>query len=127
VLETDIGRAAGRGRGAIGRLDGFMFTPDASGGSGPCCRRGAEGTGGRINARARLQAADDTCLATDGTVRWLVWSPARGRRGRSSRACASSPTSISTGAPRDGVRGSTSGLSHIGDLEPLYRLAAAGM
>src|SRR6266852_4662209 len=79
VLETDIsktGEVVVEGH-AIGRLDGFMFTPAASAaGSEAKALAGAaqKALAGEIDARAtRLsQAADDQfVLATDGAVRWL--------------------------------------------------------
>src|SRR5438270_7270019 len=79
VLETDIsktGEVVVEGH-AIGRLDGFMFTPDASAaGSEARTLAGAaqKALAGEIDARAgRLSRAPDDqfVLATDGTVRWL--------------------------------------------------------
>src|SRR5437016_3443938 len=62
---------------ALGRLDGFMFTPDASAaGSDAKALAGAaqKALAGEIDARAgRLAQAKDEqlVLATDGAVRWL--------------------------------------------------------
>ena len=79
ALDTDIsktGEVVVEGH-AIGRLDGFMFTPDASAaGSEAKTLAGAaqKALAGEIDARAaRLaQAADEQfVLATDGTIRWL--------------------------------------------------------
>ena len=79
VLETDIsksGEVVVEGH-AIGRLDGFQFTPDAStAGSEAKALAGAaqKALAGEIDVRAtRLaQAADGQfVLATDGTIRWL--------------------------------------------------------
>src|SRR3954465_11724865 len=78
-LDAAIGKTGGvvvEGH-AIGRLDGFMFTPDASAaGSEAKTLAGAaqKALAGEIDARAaRLaQAADgQLVLATDGTIRWL--------------------------------------------------------
>ena len=79
VLETDIsksGEVVVEGH-AIGRLDGFRFTPDAStAGSEAKALAGAaqKALAGEIDVRAiRLaQGADGQfVLATDGTIRWL--------------------------------------------------------
>src|SRR3981189_724813 len=79
ALETDIsktGEGVGEGHN-LGRLDGFMFTPDASrAGSDAKALAGAaqKALAGEIDARAtRLAQAPDGqfVLATDGTVRWL--------------------------------------------------------
>ena len=79
MLETDIsktGEVVVEGH-VIGRLDGFMFTPDASAaGSEAKALAGAaqKALAGEIDARAtRLsQAADEQfVLASDGAMRWL--------------------------------------------------------
>jgi ATP-dependent RNA helicase SUPV3L1/SUV3 len=79
TLETDIsktGDVAVEGHN-IGRIDGFMFTPDtSSAGSEAKTLAGAaqKALAGEINARAtRLSqaAAAQFALATDGTLRWL--------------------------------------------------------
>ena len=79
VLETDIGKGGEvvvEGH-TIGRLDGFMFTPDASSaGSEAKALAGAaqKELAGEIDARAsRLAHAADgqLLLTTDGTIRWL--------------------------------------------------------
>src|SRR5437016_962282 len=78
-LDTDIsksGEVVVEGH-AIGRLDGFMFTPEASSaGSDAKALAGAaqKALAGEIDARAtRLsQGADGQfVLATDGAIRWL--------------------------------------------------------
>jgi ATP-dependent RNA helicase SUPV3L1/SUV3 len=78
-LETDIsktGEVVVEGH-AIGRLDGFMFTPDASAaGSEAKTLAGAaqKALAGEIDARAAklAQAGDEKfVLATDGAIRWL--------------------------------------------------------
>src|SRR5215207_1940621 len=78
-LETEIsktGEVVVEGH-AIGRLDGFMFTPDASAaGSEAKTLAGAaqKALAGEIDARAAklAQATDEKfVLATDGIVRWL--------------------------------------------------------
>ena len=78
-LETDISKTGDvvvEGH-AIGRLDGFMFTPTASAaGSEARTLAGAaqKALAGEIDARAtRLAQASDAqfVLATDGTIRWL--------------------------------------------------------
>src|SRR3954449_592695 len=79
VLETDIsksGEVVVEGH-AIGRLDGFRFTPDAStAGSEAKALAGAAqkalggGVGGRA-ARLALAADEQFVLALDGVIRWL--------------------------------------------------------
>jgi ATP-dependent RNA helicase SUPV3L1/SUV3 len=78
-LQTDIsktGEVVVEGH-AIGRLDGFMFTPDASAaGSEAKTLAGAaqKALAGEIDARAAklAQAGDEKLvLATDGIIRWL--------------------------------------------------------
>ena len=79
VLETEIsktGEVVVEGH-AIGRLEGFLFTPDASAAGSEA--QGAAGAAqkalaGEIDARAtRLAQASDEqfVLASDGTIRWL--------------------------------------------------------
>ena len=121
VLETDIsksGEVVVEGH-AIGRLDGFRFTPDAStAGSEAKALAGAaqKALAGEIDVRAtRLaQAADGQfVLATDGTIRWLGQPVA---------------DEYLTGAPRDSVQARLDLWlkSHIERiLEALFRLAAA--
>jgi ATP-dependent RNA helicase SUPV3L1/SUV3 len=79
ALETDIGKTgevAVEGH-VIGRLDGFMFTPDASAaGSEAKALAGAaqKALAGEIDARAaRLAQAGDEqfVLAADGAIRWV--------------------------------------------------------
>src|SRR5712675_1361099 len=79
ALDTDIsksGEVVVEGH-AIGRLDGFMFTPDASSaGSDAKALAGAaqKALAGEIDARAtRLAQAPDGqfVLATDGAIRWI--------------------------------------------------------
>src|SRR5262249_3591730 len=79
TLETDIGKS---GEGVveghvIGRLDGFLFKPSASGAGSEAkalASAAQKALAGEIDARAtRLaQAADgQLVLAADGTIRWL--------------------------------------------------------
>ena len=79
TLETEIGKSGEvivEGH-TIGRLDGFMFAPDASeGGSEAKALQAAaqKALAGEIDARAaRLAAAPDDqfALASDGTLRWM--------------------------------------------------------
>jgi ATP-dependent RNA helicase SUPV3L1/SUV3 len=137
VLETDIsksGEVVVEGH-AIGRLDGFMFTPEAStAGSDAKVLAGAaqKALAGEINARAtRLaQAADGQfVLSNDDTIRWLGQPVAKLLAGdeplkpRLRIIC----DEHLTGAPRDGVqvRLDLWLKSHIERvLEPLFRLAA---
>jgi ATP-dependent RNA helicase SUPV3L1/SUV3 len=138
VLETDIGKSGEvvvEGH-AIGRLDGFMFTPDASSaGSEAKALAGAaqKALAGEINARAtRLaQAADGQfVLATDGAIRWLGQPVAKlvaGEEALKPRLRIVADEHL-TGAPRDGVQARLDLWlkSHIERvLEPLFRLAAA--
>jgi ATP-dependent RNA helicase SUPV3L1/SUV3 len=138
VLETDIsksGEVVVEGH-AIGRLDGFMFTPETStAGSDAKALAGAaqKALAGEINARAtRLaQAADGQfVLSNDDTVRWLGQPVAKllpGDEPLKPRLRIICDEHL-TGAPRDGVQ-ARSDLwlkSHIERvLEPLFRLAAA--
>ena len=139
VLETDIGKTGEvvvEGH-AIGRLDGFMFTPDASAaGSEAKALAGAaqKALAGEIDARAdAARAARPT-----GNSCWRPTAPSAGSASRSagssparrcsSRACASSPTSISPARRATPCRrGSISGSSRTSRScsEPLFRLAAA--
>src|SRR5262245_37462693 len=138
VLETDIsksGEVVVEGH-AIGRLDGFMFTPDASSaGSEARALAGAaqKALAGEIDARAtRLsQAADgQLVLASDGVVRWLGQPVAKlvaAEEALKPRLRIIADEHL-TGAPRDGVQARLDLWlkSHIERvLEPLFRLAAA--
>jgi ATP-dependent RNA helicase SUPV3L1/SUV3 len=138
VLETDIsksGEVVVEGH-AIGRLDGFMFTPETStAGSDAKALAGAaqKALAGEINARAtRLaQAADGQfVLSNDDTIRWLGQPVAKllpadePLKPRLRIIC----DEHLTGAPRDGVQARLDLWlkSHIERvLEPLFRLAAA--
>jgi ATP-dependent RNA helicase SUPV3L1/SUV3 len=137
VLETDIGKTGEvvvEGH-VIGRLDGFMFTPESStAGSDAKALAGAaqKALAGEIDARAsRLAHAADGqfVLATDGTIRWL--GQPVGRLVAAEEALKPRVRIIAdehlTGAPRDGVQGRLDLWlkSHIERLlEPLFRLAA---
>jgi ATP-dependent RNA helicase SUPV3L1/SUV3 len=138
VLETDIGKSGEvvvEGH-AIGRLDGFMFTPDtSSAGSEAKALAGAaqKALAGEIDARAtRLaQAADGQfVLATDGAVRWLGQPVGRltaGEEALKPRLRIIADERLS-GAPRDAVQARLDLWlkSHIERLlEALFRLAAA--
>ena len=138
VLETDIGKGGEvvvEGH-AIGRLDGFMFTPDAStAGSEAKALAGAaqKALAGEINARAtRLAHAADGqfVLAADGIIRWLGQPVARlvaGEEALKPRLRIIADERL-TGAPRDAVQARLDLWlkSHIERLlEPLFRLAAA--
>jgi ATP-dependent RNA helicase SUPV3L1/SUV3 len=138
VLETDIsksGEVVVEGH-AIGRLDGFMFTPDASSaGSEAKALAGAaqKALAGEIDARAtRLAHAADGqfVLATDGTIRWLGQPVARlaaGEEALKPRLRIIADEHL-TGAPRDAVQARLDLWlkSHIERLlEALFRLAAA--
>ena len=138
ALEADIsksGEVVVEGH-AIGRLDGFMFTPEIStAGSEAKALAGAaqKALAGEINVRAtRLALAADGqfVLSNDGTVRWLGQPVAR-------LTAAEEPLKPRlriicdehlTGAPRDGAQARLDLWlkSHIERvLEPLFRLAAA--
>jgi ATP-dependent RNA helicase SUPV3L1/SUV3 len=138
VLDTDIGKSGEvvvEGH-VIGRLDGFMFTPDASSaGSEAKALAGAaqKALAGEINARAtRLsQAADGQfVLAADGAIRWLGQPVAKliaGEEALKPRLRIIADEHL-TGAPRDAVQARLDLWlkSHIERLlEPLFRLAAA--
>src|SRR5262247_168568 len=138
VLETDIGKTGEvvvEGH-AIGRLDGFMFTPESStAGSDAKALAGAaqKALAGEIDARAtRLAHAADGqfVLATDGTVRWLgqpVGRLAAGEEALKPRLRIIADEHL-TGAPRDAVQARLDLWlkSHIERLlEALFRLAAA--
>jgi ATP-dependent RNA helicase SUPV3L1/SUV3 len=138
VLETDIGKSGEvvvEGH-AIGRLDGFMFTPDASSaGSEAKALAGAaqKALAGEIDARAaRLAHAADgqLLLTTDGTVRWLgqaVGKLTAGEEPLKPRVRIIADEHL-TGAPRDAVQARLDLWlkSHIERLlEALFRLAAA--
>jgi ATP-dependent RNA helicase SUPV3L1/SUV3 len=138
VLETDISKSGDvvvEGH-AIGRLDGFRFTPDAStAGSEAKALAGAaqKALAGEIDVRAtRLaQAADGQfVLATDGTIRWLgqpVGKLVAGEEALKPRVRIIADEYL-TGAPRDSVQARLDLWlkSHIERLlEALFRLAAA--
>ncbi len=138
VLETDIsksGEVVVEGH-AIGRLDGFMFTPDvSSAGSEAKALAGAaqKALAGEIDARAtRLAHASDgqLVLASDGTVRWLgqpVAKLAAGEEALKPRLRIIADEHL-TGAPRDAVQARLDLWlkSHIERLlEALFRLSAA--
>jgi ATP-dependent RNA helicase SUPV3L1/SUV3 len=138
ALETDIGKSGEvvvEGH-AIGRLDGFMFTPDAStAGSEARALAGAaqKALAGEIDARAvRLaQAADGQfVLATDSTIRWLgqpVGKLVPAEEALKPRVRIIADEHL-TGAPRDAVQARLDLWlkSHIERLlEALFRLAAA--
>jgi ATP-dependent RNA helicase SUPV3L1/SUV3 len=138
VLETDISKTGDvvvEGH-AIGRLDGFMFTPDASSaGSEAKALAGAaqKALAGEIDARAtRLAHAADgqLVLTTDGTLRWLgqpVGKLVAGEEVLKPRVRIIADEHL-TGAPRDGVQARLDLWlkSHIERLlEALFRLAAA--
>jgi ATP-dependent RNA helicase SUPV3L1/SUV3 len=138
VLETDIsksGEVVVEGH-AIGRLDGFMFTPDASSaGSEAKALAGAaqKALAGEIDARAtRLAHAADGhfVLATDGIIRWLgqpVGKLVAGEDALKPRVRIIADEHL-TGAPRDAVQARLELWlkSHIERLlEALFRLAAA--
>ena len=115
TLETDIsktGEVVVEGH-AIGRLDGFMFTPDASSaGSEAKALAGAaqKALAGEINARAtRLSqaAAAQLVLASDSTIRWLGQAVAKlvaGEEVLKPRVRIIADEHL-TGAPRDLVQG----------------------
>jgi len=121
---------------ALGRLDGFTFTPESSSaGSEAKALAGAaqKALAGEINARAtRLaQAADgQLVLATDGTIRWLgqpVGKLLAGEDALKPRVRIIADEQL-TGAPRDAVQARLDLWlkSHIERLlEGLFRLAAA--
>jgi ATP-dependent RNA helicase SUPV3L1/SUV3 len=138
VLETDIGKGGGvvvEGH-TIGRLDGFMFTPDASSaGSEAKALAGAaqKALAGEIDARAsRLAHAADgqLLLTTDGTIRWLgqpVGKLIAGEEPLKPRVRIIADEHL-TGAPRDAVQARLDLWlkSHIERLlEALFRLSAA--
>src|SRR5205807_2305059 len=138
VLETDIGKSGEvvvEGH-VIGRLDGFMFTPEAStAGSDAKALAGAaqKALAGEINARAtRLAHAADgqVVLATDGTMRWVgqpVGKLVAAEETLKPRVRIIADERL-TGAPRDAVQARLDLWlkSHIERLlEGLFRLAAA--
>ena len=138
VLETDIsksGEVMVEGH-AIGRLDGFMFTPAASaaGSEAKALASAAQkALAGEIDTRAtRLaQAADGQfVLASDGTIRWLgqpVGKLFAAEETLKPRVRIIADERL-TGAPRDAVQARLDLWlkSHIERLlEPLFRLAAA--
>jgi ATP-dependent RNA helicase SUPV3L1/SUV3 len=138
VLETDIsksGEVVVEGH-AIGRLDGFMFTPDASSaGSEAKALAGAaqKALAGEIDARAtRLAQAPDGqfVLATDGAIRWIgqpVGKLVAGEGVLKPRVRIIADEHL-TGAPRDAVQARLDLWlkTHIERLlETLFRLSAA--
>src|SRR6266508_4022061 len=138
ALDTDIsktGEVVVEGH-AIGRLEGFMFTPEASNaGSEAKAHAGAaqKALAGEIDARAtRLsQAADDhIVLATDGVIRWLgqpVGKLIAAEEALKPRLSIIADEHL-TGAPRDAAQARLDLWlkSHIERLlEPLFRLAVA--
>jgi ATP-dependent RNA helicase SUPV3L1/SUV3 len=137
-LETDIsksGEVVVEGH-VIGRLDGFMFTPDASNaGSDAKALAGAaqKALAGEIDARAtRLSQAPDGqfVLATDDTIRWIgqpVGKLVAGESVLKPRVRIIADEHL-TGAPRDAVQARLDLWlkSHIERLlETLFRLSAA--
>jgi ATP-dependent RNA helicase SUPV3L1/SUV3 len=138
VLEADIskgGEVVVEGH-MIGRLDGFMFTPETSAaGSDAKALAGAaqKALAGEINARAtRLAHAADgqVVLSNDDMIRWLGQPVARlvpTEEPLKPRLRIISDEHL-TGAPREGVQTRLELWlkSHIERiLEPLFRLAAA--
>jgi ATP-dependent RNA helicase SUPV3L1/SUV3 len=121
---------------AIGRLDGFTFTPDSSSASSEAktlAGAAQKALAGEINARAtRLaQAADgQLVLAIDGAIRWLgqpVGKLVAAEDALKPRVRIIADEHLS-GAPRDAVQARLDLWlkSHIERLlEPLFRLAAA--
>jgi ATP-dependent RNA helicase SUPV3L1/SUV3 len=138
VLETDIsksGEVVVEGH-AIGRLDGFIFTPAASaaGSEAKALASAAQkALAGEIDSRATrvAQAADGQfVLASDGMIRWLgqpVGKLVAAEESLKPRVRIIADEHL-TGAPRDGVQARLDLWlkSHIERLlEPLFRLAAA--
>ena len=138
LLEADIsksGEVVVEGH-AIGRLDGFMFTPESSAlGSQARALAGAaqKSLAGEINARAtRLSQAADVqfVLTADASIRWLgqpVGKLVAGEEVLKPRVRIIADEHL-TGAPRDAVQARLDLWlkSHIERLlEPLFRLAAA--
>jgi ATP-dependent RNA helicase SUPV3L1/SUV3 len=137
-LDTDIsktGEVVVEGH-AIGRLDGFTFTPAASAaGSEAKALAGAaqKALAGEIDARAHklAQAKDEQfVLATDGTIRWLgqaVGKLVPGEEVLKPRVRIIADEHL-TGAPRDAVQARLDLWlkTHIEKvLGPLFQLAAA--
>jgi len=138
LLEADIsksGEVVVEGH-AIGRLDGFRFTPESSalGSQARALAGAAQKTlAGEINARAtRLSQAADVqlVLAADASIRWLgqpVGRVVAGEDVLKPRVRILADDHL-TGAPRDAVQARLDLWlkSHIERLlEPLFRLAAA--
>jgi ATP-dependent RNA helicase SUPV3L1/SUV3 len=137
-LETDISKTGDvvvEGH-AIGRLDGFVFTPAASAaGSEARTLAGAaqKALAGEIDARAtRLSKGSDEqfVLASDGTIRWL--GQAVGKLVAAEEVLKPRVRIIAdehlTGAPRDAVQARLDLWlkTHIEKiLAPLFQLAAA--
>ena len=121
----------------IGRLDGFVFLPDASsGGSDTKALQNAaqKALAGEINSRAkRLTEAPDAqlVLAADGTIRWTgsaVGKLVAGEDALHPRVRLIADEHL-TGAPRDAVQERIDRWlkSHIDRLlAPLFELSAAG-
>ena len=138
ALDTDIsktGEVVVEGH-TIGRLDGFMFTPDASAaGSEAKTLAGAaqKALAGEIDARASklaLAADEHLVLAADGALRWLgqaVGKLVAGEDVLRPRVRIIADERL-TGAPRDAVQARLDLWlkTHIERLlEPLFRLTAA--
>ena len=138
ALETDIsktGEVVVEGH-AIGRLDGFTFTPDASAaGSEAKTLAGAaqKALAGEIDARAArlaLGADEQFVLAADGTIRWLgqaVGKLVAGEVVLRPRVRIVADERL-TGAPRDAVQARLDLWlkAHIEKLlGPLFQLSAA--
>ena len=120
----------------IGRLDGFTFAPDAAeaGSDAKALQAAAQkALAGEIDARAEKLAAapdDQFVLASDGTIRWTGDAVAKlvAADDALHPRCASSPTSGSTGAPREAVQARLDLWlkTHIEKLlGPLFELAKA--
>jgi ATP-dependent RNA helicase SUPV3L1/SUV3 len=138
VLQTEIGKSgevAVEGH-VIGRLDGFMFTPESSA-AGPEAKALAgaaqKALAGEINARAtRLAHAADGhfVFASDATIRWVGQPVARlvaSEEALKPRLRILADEQL-TGAPRDSVQARLDLWlkSHVERiLEPLFRLVAA--
>ena len=138
TLETAIGKTGEvvvEGH-TIGRLDGFMFTPDASAaGSDAKALAGAaqKALAGEIDARAhRLShaASDHILLASDGVIRWIGQPVGRLTAGEEvlrPRVRIIADEHL-TGAPRDAVQARLDLWlkTHIERLlGPLFQLGAA--
>jgi ATP-dependent RNA helicase SUPV3L1/SUV3 len=138
ALETDIsktGEVMVEGH-PLGRLDGFMFTPDASAAGSEAktlARAAQKALAGEINARAgRVSQATDQqfLLASDGLIRWQ--GQPVGRLVAAEEVLKPRVQIIAdehlTGAPRDSVQARLDGWlkKHIETvLAPLFQLAGA--